>query len=181
MSKVELQESNDQFEQQRIELAAILGLDAPVAPEVLKKAVVDPDYAYDLLVSRRSPEMLALVLRKASKPNKKAKDEPELSTIDLVKSAAKSLAVWAQTGFSTVDDDQYRQRLQACSECEHLRAVPTEKSMLYRLTGIRIDEDAICGMCGCPVKLKARRTSENCPQPQLDQSGFSKWNEPINS
>jgi len=174
---IEVNTPNTQLDQQRVELGAILGMEDAVPVEVLEKAVSDPAYAHDLLVSRREPEMLAMVLRRA-KPM--SEPEPHSSAI-LVKSAAKSLISWAKTGFSTVDDVQYQSRLQACEGCEHLRNVPTEQSLLYRLAGVRIGEDAVCGECGCGVKVKARRVSENCPVAQEDAPHLSKWGERLDA
>ena len=58
---------SDMEEAQR-RLAALLGREEPVSAEVLRAAVEDPLYAMHLMVSRSSPELLAILLQRPPAP-----------------------------------------------------------------------------------------------------------------
>lgn len=168
----------DNMQQQRVEMAAILGLDEPVSAEVLHAAVADSTYAHHLLVCRQEPEFMAHLL--ANPPGIDASNEAEnFSTADLLARAAESLARWAKTGFSTVSDETYRNRLQLCAACPNLKVPPKDQQSLYAMAGAAANERSVCGKCGCVVTVKARRTSDTCPDPHPDRNGFNRWNEPL--
>lgn len=164
------------LQQQQAELAAILGLDEPVSEEVLHAAVADSTYVHNLLVCRREPEFLAHLL--ANPPKVEASGGAEdFSTATLLVKAGESLARWAKTGFSTVSDEVYRSRLQRCSECPNLQAPPKNQQSLYALAGATANDRSVCGKCGCVVTVKARRTSDTCPDPHPGRAGMNRWNE----
>lgn len=170
--------TTETIEQQRIEMAAILGLDEPVREEVLRAAVADSTYAHNLLVCRGNEEYLTHLL--ANPPRLAARDDAaEISAASLVSNAAESLMQWARTGFSTVTDSVYRQRLDVCEQCPHLQVPPAKRRALYRIAGVSANERAVCGKCGCAVTVKARRTSDTCPDAHPTRQGFNRWDEAL--
>jgi hypothetical protein len=58
---------------------------------------------------------------------------------------ATSLAAFVADGLKTVDEDQYRKRLETCNACDHRRANR-------------------CLKCGCGLALKARGRAFECPE-----------------
>jgi hypothetical protein len=169
-----MQEST--IEQQRDELAAILGLNEPVTEDVLQAAVADSTYAHHLLVCRGNAEYLDHLL--ANPPHVKSNGEIHSRTT-LVRRAAESLVLWARTGFSTVSEETYRKRLDACSDCPHLKTPPENRSVLYRIAGAAATDRAVCRECGCVVTVKARRVSDTCPVAHASRPGINRWDEPI--
>jgi hypothetical protein len=59
---------------------------------------------------------------------------------------AKASAKYAASGFKPVTEDQYVERLQACSTCPHLK-----------------EENMTCGICGCYIEVKAGWQTSECP------------------
>ncbi|SDA19779.1 hypothetical protein SAMN05216315_11240 [Nitrosospira sp. Nsp18] len=163
------------MEQQCMEMGATLGLNEPVSEAVLKAALADSTYANHLLVCRGAPQFLAHLL--ANPPEIAATES--LSTTTLLVNAGESLARWVKTGFSTVSEDTYRNRLQLCSACPNLTAPPEHQRTLYAIAGAAADERSVCSKCGCVASVKARRPSDTCPEPHPDRPGFNRWNEPI--
>ena len=60
---------------------------------------------------------------------------------------ARSLADFVADGCKTVSQEQYRQRLEICDECEHRR-------------------NNRCTKCGCRLSLKAQGRAFKCPEGQ---------------
>jgi hypothetical protein len=109
------------LQQQCAEMGALLGLDAPVSEAVLKAALADTTYAHHLLVSRGSPFMAHLL---DHPPVVIVNEAEEFTTSALLMRAGSALARWGKTGFSTVSDEQYRDRLALCQNCPHLKVPP---------------------------------------------------------
>ena len=166
------------LDEARAQMAAILGLSAPVDEAVLRAAVVDPTYAHNLLVCREEPDYMAQLLANPPKPGPQRGTSP-MGTKALARSAAESLMRWARTGFSTVSDAVFRRRLDACAACPHLKAPPEHPRALYALAGAEANRPSVCGQCGCVVSVKARRTSDTCPDADPQRPGFNRWSEPI--
>lgn len=158
-------------EDQCAQLAKILGLDQPVSPAVLEAALRDPLYVQNLLVSRGEPRFLDRLL--ANPPATPAEGVPTVS--ELLAEAAKSLGKWAMTGFSTVSEERYGERLAACQACPHLRRPPENRRVLYAAAGAKRDERSLCGKCGCVVSAKARRPHDTCPDPHPTTPGVNRW------
>lgn len=165
------------IEQQCIEMAAILGMDEPVREEVLRAAVADSTYAHNLLVCRGNQEYLGHLLANPPRVATRS-DAGALSTATLARNAAESLMRWARTGFSTVPDAKYQQRLEACEQCPHLQTPPEDRAVLYSIAGARVRDKTVCGKCGCVVKVKARRVSDTCPDSHPEKAGLNRWGEP---
>jgi len=169
---------DDRVAQQCVEIAAILGLAEPVREEVLLAAVADSTYAHNLLVCRGNQEFMDHLL--ANPPFVDATRGGEaIGTAALVRRAAESLVRWGKTGFSTVSAERYRERLAACNACQHLQAPPTPRAALYALAGAAANERTVCGKCGCVVTVKARRTSESCPDAHPNHAGLNRWGDPF--
>ena len=58
---------------------------------------------------------------------------------------ARSLADFVADGCKTVDDGEYRRRLEVCDPCEHRR-------------------NTRCVKCGCNLALKAKGRAFKCPE-----------------
>jgi hypothetical protein len=183
--------------------AEILGLDAALPEAVLRRAVVDSNFAHRLLVSRNAPRMLAALIADPANKRFGAPDErpeealqpalaplappgaPELplsnpasnpvSNLALFGKATSALARWATTGFTHVDAAALERRLSACAACPHAQAAPD--SLAYRAAGAR--GAGVCGLCGCPIARKARMSSEACPGVHPDDTAMTRWGEPI--
>lgn len=164
---------------QRLEMGALLGLDGPVSERVFEAAIADETYAHHLLTCREEPSFLQHLLDNppATQP---AAQPANHDTTTLLRGAAQSLARWAKTGFSTVSEDVYRQRLAACGVCPNLREPPEGRNaLLYAIAGAGADERSVCGKCGCVVSVKARRGSDTCPDAHPDAPDVNRWNEPL--
>lgn len=159
---------------QREELGAILGLDGPVAEEVLAAAVANERYARNLLVCRGTPELMEGLL--ANPPRAAGR----MGAVELAVEGTRALLRWGATGFTVAAGEQYRARLAACEACPHLSTPPAEGGarVLYRLAGTRAAERTVCTSCGCVVTRKARLPAAACPEPHPDRPGFNRWNEP---
>jgi hypothetical protein len=143
---------------QRDALGRILGLDGPVPESVLIAAVEHEDYARNLLLCRREPELLHDLI--ARPPHKR-----RLGPVELAARGSRALARWAATGFTTVDDATYQRRMSACVQCPELSGQGSDRP--------------VCSLCGCQVVWKARMTSENCPAASPDDPSLTRWGEPV--
>ena len=170
-----LQTNENILREQCIEMAAILGLDEPVSETVLRTALADPNYAHNLLVVRNETDYLTYLL--AHPPVMAEKEGGDIPTATLVKRAASSLLKWAGTGFSTVSNETYDRRINACSVCPNLRVPSSNQNALYAITGA-VGNKSICGKCGCVIKVKARRGTDTCPDYHPFKAGLNRWDEP---
>jgi hypothetical protein len=161
--------------EQRMEMAAILGLDEPVPEKVLRTALADPGYAHNLLVVRDEREYLAYLM--LNPPEILMKEEKDIPVSKLVKRATQSLVKWAGTGFSTVSNETYERRLSACNTCPNIRTPSSDQNLLYGAAGA-INGKSICGKCGCVVKIKARRNTDTCPDEHPFKPRLNRWEEP---
>lgn len=161
------------FEQQCAELGRILMLDGPVSNIVMEAAIANPTYANNLLICRREPGLLQHLLSYPPKPKQ------ELSVSELLSKGALALMGWARAGFTVVEDEVYRRRLEACQQCPELKTPAGSKRLLYELVGVNGSEKAMCALCGCVVRRKARLTTESCPAPHPIMSGHTRWAEPM--
>jgi hypothetical protein len=163
------------LEQQCAELGRILMLDGPVSNIVMEAAIANPTYANNLLICRREPGLLQHLLSHPPKP------KDELSVSDLLSKGALALMNWARAGFTVVDDEVYRRRLEACQQCPELKTPAESKRLLYELVGVNGSDKAMCALCGCAVKRKARLTTERCPAAHPLMAGHTRWAEPIST
>lgn len=166
-------------------LGAFLGLEGPVAPEVLISAVEDPTYANNLYLCRRTPVFLQQVLRQPTRPRPSTVGEQrpanaERSNIQLARKAALSLAKWARSGFRKVDESTYQQRLAACAACPHQVSAPGKVvyAVADAIVGSQDGKQSICDLCGCLTSAKARLAHEHCPADHPDMNGQTRWSEP---
>lgn len=159
---------------------AIFGLDAP--PAVIQRAIADAEFEYRLLVSKDNPKYLrALFADPANEryepPAGAAPAPARRSDVELIGRAAKALAAWGASGFTTVDAETYARRTAACEACPHLRAA--ENRLVYRLTGTDSKKRAVCDLCGCQVQRKARMATESCPGAHPEDPSLTRWGEPM--
>lgn len=152
------------------ELAHVLGLQEPVSSRVLQAALASDSYARSLLASRRTPQMLQMLL---SSPPKCSRPKAEHSTAELLQRGSRSLLTWARTGFSTTDSVEREARIQSCLQCPHRRAPGTSLLQVTR------SELGVCGLCGCPLSRKVSMLSENCPGESPDTPGLNRWGQVI--
>jgi hypothetical protein len=157
------------LDERRREFGEMLGLDGPVTESVLAAALQDERYAYNLLTCRRTPALLDQLL--ANPPVVERR-----STLDLLRSASGAFLRWGRTGFTTVDEEVYRRRLERCAACPHLTE-PANHRVLYAAIA-RDDGRRVCGLCGCAVAKKARLSSERCPGTDPHNERLTRWGEP---
>jgi hypothetical protein len=72
------------------------------------------------------------------------------SLAEMIKSATKSAALWAQRGFKHTDEETLTSRVEICGNCEFWNA------QAFRGTGR-------CMKCGCSTWAKLRMATEKCP------------------
>jgi hypothetical protein len=156
------------------QLADILELQAPVAPEVLIAALQSEEYARNLLICRRIPVFLETLLANPVGSPPQAAGSGK-GTLELMKEASGALARWGTVGFSVVDDEVFEQRLGACLACPNLRPSGSAANALHKLMKTR----ASCALCGCDVEKKARMSSERCPGEDPQLTGHNRWGQPL--
>lgn len=164
---------DDNLLAQRLEFATTLGLEEPVSLTVLEAALRDANYARNLLASRRSSQMLTMLLRNPPPPVRPHQDSVGFSNSELLRKAAVALSHWAKTGFSVVDAQTLNRRRLACENCPNIVLAPDR--LVYKLTP---SEALICNKCGCKVHDKTRLPSESCPDRHPVRDGVSRWDEP---
>jgi len=166
----------DRLQEQCMEMAAILGLDEPVPEQVLRAALNDSNYAHNLLVVRNEQEYLKYLL--ANPPKNVETQVKDIPAKTLVKRAAKSLLKWAATGFSTVSKETYQRRTDACKTCPNLRIPSSDQNILYSIAGA-VNNKSVCGKCGCVIVVKAKRSTDTCPDEHPLKPGLNRWEEPF--
>ena len=152
------------------ELAQVLGLPEPVSTTVLQAALASDSYARSLLASRRTPQMLQMLL---ASPPRRTRPKAEHSTAELLQRGSRSLLTWARTGFSTTDPVEREARSQSCLQCPHRRAPGASLLQATR------SELGVCGLCGCPLSRKVSMLSESCPGESPDTPGINRWGQAI--
>lgn len=170
----------------RQEVANLLGLDEPVAPEVIERACNDDHYASYLFRSVGHPELLSVVMAAASHPAPRLGEEasePEApqymgpSNIELLKKASGAMLKWAGGGFQRLDPEVIERRWAACTACSYLREPPDR--VLYKVTLSPRSDQRVCSACGCTASRKAGLPDEACPVEDTDRPGFTRWQEPL--
>ncbi len=188
---------------------AWLGVETPVPPRVLLRALDDEGYASDLITCRNAPAFLEALFtdpRNAAWEQRAAAavaaTPPSAATaaatsaedagsgaagtpgnLELVGRAAQAFLRWGKAGFSTVDRETLERRENACLACPHLSE---PDRLLQKLAGRAAAEEVgsrtgkrICGQCGCTVGRKMRLASESCPVAHPTLVGLTRWGEPV--
>lgn len=163
-------EATHSEEQMRAELGELLGLAAPVDAAVLHAALSSDSYARSLLSSRRTPQMLQMLL---ASPPRNVRAKASHGTAELLQHGSRSLLDWARSGFSTTDPQEREHRSSACRHCPHRQAPGASLLQATR------SELGICGLCGCPLSRKVSMLSESCPGEMPDTPGVNRWGQVI--
>lgn len=167
------------------QLSEYLGIDNVLPETVVVAAVVNPDYGRRLLAAREAPALLrhlissppavgASASRFALRPRNGTSPTAHSSS-KLILDASRSLWRWAVTAFSPVDDATYTRRVNACLECEHLTAPPS--NLVYDLVKAVTPTSRVCGLCGCIATSKARMPHESCPAADQSNPALTRWGE----
>ncbi len=175
MNELETLTGETTLQNKCIEFGAILGLDEPVSETVLLGALNDSAYAHNLLVSRKTPDFLDVLLENPPYQPQAEIISDEKSTIELVAELSQAIWRWSKTGFSTVDEEVYDRRYAACQACPHF--VDPPKKALYKLLKADGPDAKICDLCGCVAPRKAHLTSESCAAPHPSIPGVNRWGE----
>lgn len=154
----------------------LLGLERPVTENVLYAALEDEDYARNLLLARRTPPLLELLMLQAPAKKIKTPEAPGFSNVQLIGKAAKAFIDWGKTGFSTVTDEVYEKRMTACNGCDQLSSPPDQ--LVYKISLKKGEDKRTCNSCGCVVSRKARLVNDTCPLADEMNPGFNRWGEP---
>jgi hypothetical protein len=176
----------DSFDDLCLRLGNFLGIGKPVPAKVLLRAVNDPPFASDLIISRNMPGFLqplfddpktALYEESLLPVKKKTKTNSEL-----LSKAAKAFIGWGKTGFSVVDESTLERRENACLSCpnltdpektlQKLAASKLESGKIGRRTGAKV-----CTLCGCNISKKIRLPGEACPDNHPALAGMNRWGE----
>ncbi len=152
------------------EFGELLGLDEPVSKDVLSAALSSESYARSLLSSRRTPQMLRMLL---ASPPQRAIRKNEFGTMELLQRGSRALLAWSKTGFSTTDPVERQHRTEACLACPDRRASGSHPLQATR------SELGVCGLCGCPLSRKVSMKSETCPGRSADDPDRSRWGQAI--
>jgi hypothetical protein len=164
----------------RARFAQIFAGSPEIPDAVIRRALVDSTFEHRLLVSRNAPKFLAALFKDPGNARYEvaAAADPAgapPSNLQLIGSAAKALAAWSATGFSRVEPDVLERRLAACQACPNLME---PKRLLQQIAGAARSGASVCGLCGCPVRRKARLPSEACPAAHPTKPGVTRWDEP---
>lgn len=167
------------FEEIGRQLQTLLGLERPLADNIVLAVVDDPLLLHHLIVVKNEPALFKMLLTSALPAETKA--TAEVGGAQLTLRAANAFLKWASSGFGLVSEAQYKQRLDACSCCPHYVAPPN--TPLYRLAKAvgSTGGDKICDLCGCVVAKKARLPTETCPDSSATQPGYNRWGERLNT
>lgn len=167
---IELQDPHASEAQLCAELGELLGLDEPVSAQVLNAALASESYARSLLSSRRTPQMMRMLL---ASPPLRAVRKSEFGTAELLQQGSRALLAWSKTGFSTTDPVERRQRTEACLAC------PERRASGHHLLQATRSELGICGLCGCPLSRKVSMKSETCPGRSSDDPAYNRWGQAV--
>ncbi len=172
----------DSWDAARERFARILNTQLEIPDTVLRRAMVDSTFAHRLLVSRRNARFLE-VLFNDPRNDRYVPVEPETapaarerSNLGLLTKVTRSLAAWGAAGFSHVEGAAYERRMAACAACPHFTASP--RKLVYRLARAAAQEKAVCSLCGCISRNKARMSTESCPGAHPTRPGLTRWGEP---
>lgn len=174
---------DDSLQQQCLEFGKKLGLDGPVSEEVLRTALQNEKYAYDLVVAAENydPRILQFRLDHPPQPDSDKAPAVHHSNLELAARAAKALIRWSATGFARVDDETLERRRQACLACPHLR---DPEYWTQNLITVKPRQDLpwdvagkVCNLCGCVLSKKIHLPSETCPGEDPASPGRSRWGE----
>ena len=172
----------EDWEELRAKFSKFLGLNKPVTTGVMRRAMVDSNFAHRLLISRNSQGFLEALM---SDPKNRlyelhedaATEAPQRSNLKLVGSMTKSLLRWSKAGFTHVDEEIYQQRTSTCKACPHLVEAPN--NLVYKIRLTRKEDTKVCNLCGCIAARKARLSTETCPGAHPTQPGINRWGEPL--
>ena len=157
----------------RQRLGEYLGI-GEVPASVLNRAISDDKFAFYLLSCRNQPAFLqALIDDKNTAGYEPVQQAHEHSTVQLASRATKAMIRWSKSGFTRVEPEVYEQRFNACLQCPHLVEPPDK--MIYKMVGGRMQDNRVCGACGCNAARKARIPTEQCPVADPGNPAVNRW------
>ncbi|MBE9246549.1 hypothetical protein IQ223_19230 [Microcystis aeruginosa LEGE 00239] len=159
------------------QVKSALDFEGELDDALLQKLVSDPLFKHHFIICKSNPKMLSLLLQSTLKKQYLNEGVSEHSTGELIKHGLEALAHWGRSGFSTVSDEVYVQRMAACRVCPHHVDAPNHA--IYKFSSLGLKDDKICSLCGCNVARKARLTTEKCPSASLENPEISRWGEKI--
>lgn len=175
-------DENSSFDDLALKFGSYLGLPGSIPSNALLRAINDPVYAQNLIISRQSSAFLNALLNDPGNKMYGEVEEKELTNKDLLKRAGTALLNWTKSGFTVVSDEVLEKREDACLSCEHL--VKPEKFLQKLVTSKSKDTigkraaDCVCKVCGCSISKKIRAISESCPVTMPGNPAMTKWSEP---
>jgi hypothetical protein len=174
----------DSFDELCDRFGNFLGIGKSVPPKVLLRAVEDPVYANDLIISRNTPGFLQPLFDdpETARYDKEKENHKAKTNGELVSKAFKSLLSWGKTGFTVVDNETLERRENACLSCPNLS---DPENTLQQLVASKLDTERVgrrtgkkvCSMCGCNVSKKIKLPSEACPDAHPAMAGMNRWGE----
>ena len=168
------------MEEQRKAFSKLLGLNELVPYEVFKVALINEDYARNLVLASEEDDKQYLEFWINNPPEINVK---QYSNINLITNASKALIKWAQSGFTRVDSDVLARRENACMNCPHLEL---PKTLLQKWNTSKVENklgkqvsNKICGLCGCNLDKKLPIITSFCPSSHPEKKDISRWEEPL--
>jgi hypothetical protein len=162
----------------------LLGQEEPVDSSVLLRAIDEPGYGINLIISKNTPTSLHKLLQDPGNKNYERETEQtkSVSNFELIKRAGEAFILWSRIGFLVVSNEILEKREDACLRCPHLtdpnktlqKIIPSK-----RITG-NIGERTgkkVCGVCGCNLGNKLRLSSSSCPQKHPENENLTRWGE----
>tara|TARA_R110000744_G_scaffold115465_2_gene216072 strand:- start:292 stop:531 length:240 start_codon:yes stop_codon:yes gene_type:complete len=70
-----------------------------------------------------------------------------MKIFELISNFSSEVYKYVKEGRPNVNEDEYKERIETCSTCEHLN-----------------QQKATCKMCGCYMPVKATWATSNCPK-----------------
>ena len=169
-SHKEIQEKKEAFKEQ-------FDFNTSIPDHLIERAALNPLLAHHLYVINGNDQMLNLLIeRESNKPLLKSRKSEQLILTGL-----KSLIKWGSSGFKQISEKQFLKRWKTCQQCPHLTTT-NENQLIYDIANKLVNKQGdkrVCGLCGCIGIQKAKIITENCPDEDQMNPGYSRWGEKI--
>jgi hypothetical protein len=178
-----------------IALGEALGLDQPAPVAIMRRALIDRTFVFNLINCRGDSTLLGVLF--SDPRNRQYEADPDVersgprppssggtaalpdvpSSLTLALKAGQAAARWGGAGFARVDPEVFDARFGICQRCEYLVDPPDRA--VYKVKLRRQSDPRVCAACGCVASRKASLPTENCPVADSTDPAVSRWGEPI--
>ncbi|MBF0620594.1 MAG: hypothetical protein HQL54_01575 [Magnetococcales bacterium] len=158
-------------------LGKLLGLEEAVPLPVVRRALRDDFFSQNLLMCRNNPKLLEMLFNDPQNAAYEIKENKKRSNNELLFKATGALVKWSKSGFSKVNEAEFKRRYDICKRCDEL--VEPSNQMAYKIVYRNAKDRRVCNNCGCVASGKAWITTENCSKPHPQDPELSLWREPL--